>query len=63
MENINVCNTCVFATLLVTDEVLCSKYGVLDATVACKHYKEDLTKKQVRKKRALKLGSFENNPN
>ena len=60
MENINICNTCVYATVLITGEVLCSKYGVLNNFIACKHYKEDLTKKQVRKKRTVKLGSFEN---
>lgn len=59
MENINVCNTCVFATILVTEEVLCSKYGVLNSCEACKHYKEDLTKKQIRKKRTVKLGSLD----
>jgi len=63
MENINTCNTCVYATVLVTDEILCSKYGVLNNAEACKHYKEDLTKKQVRKKRTVKLNSFENNSN
>lgn len=63
MENINVCNTCVHATILVTDEILCSKYGVLNTPDACKHFKEDLTKKHIRKKRTVKLGSFENNLN
>ena len=46
MENINVCNTCVYATILVTDEILCSKYGIMNSCEACKHYIEDLTKKQ-----------------
>ena len=59
MENINVCDTCVYATILVTDEILCSKYGVLNTCISCKHYKEDLTKRQVRKKRTVKLGTFE----
>ena len=59
MENINVCNTCVYATILVTDEILCSKYGVLNNCDACKHYKEDLTKVQIRKKRTVKLGNID----
>ena len=59
MENINVCNTCVYATILVTDEILCSKYGVLNSCEACKHYKEDLTKKQIRKKRTIKLNNLD----
>ena len=63
MENINVCNTCVYATLLVTDEILCSKYGILKCHDACKKFKEDLTKKQVRKKRTVKFDSFENQTN
>lgn len=63
MENINVCNTCVYATILVTDEILCSKYGVLNNSNTCKHYKEDLTKKQVRKKRTVKFDSLDININ
>lgn len=59
MENINVCNTCVFANILVTDEILCSKYGVLNSSCACKRYKEDLTKKEIRKKRTIKIKTLE----
>ncbi len=59
MENINVCDTCVYGTVLVTDELLCSKYGVLTGNTPCKHHKEDLTKKFVRKKRAVKFKNLE----
>ena len=55
MENITFCNTCVYATNLVTDEILCSKYGVLNSDQGCKHFKEDLTKKEIRKKRTVKI--------
>ncbi|MBQ2897379.1 MAG: hypothetical protein IJE46_03530 [Clostridia bacterium] len=58
MENINICDTCVYATVLVTDEVLCSKYGVLNNNCACKRYKEDLTKREIRKKRTVKISNL-----
>jgi len=55
MENVNMCETCINATLLVTNEILCSKYGILNESNPCKHYKEDLTKKLLRKKRTVKI--------
>ena len=56
MENVPVCETCVYGNKIIcTKNIICKKYGVLEADVPCKHYKYDLTKKQVRKKRTIKL--------
>ncbi len=55
MENNNFCTTCIHATVLVTNEILCSKYGVLNSDTSCKHFVEDLTKKELRKKRTVKI--------
>ena len=56
VENVPLCETCVVGNKIVcTENIICKKYGVLEADSPCKHYKFDLTKKQVRKKRTIKL--------
>ncbi len=55
MENINSCTTCVYGNkIILSENILCKKYGVLKEDSPCKKYKFDLTKKVVRKKRNIK---------
>ncbi|MBQ2284752.1 MAG: hypothetical protein II244_03710 [Clostridia bacterium] len=56
METVPMCETCVYGNKIVcTDNIICKKYGVLEEDKPCRKYELDLTKKQVRKKRTIKL--------
>lgn len=54
-ENIKDCSLCVHGTVLsCSDDIICSKKGVLKENKPCRRYREDLTKKIVRKRRVAK---------
>lgn len=56
MENINLCENCIYGTLLVNKEdVLCKKKGIVRRDFVCPGHKFDLTVKEVRRKRSIKL--------
>ena len=56
METIPTCLTCIYGNKIpCTDNILCCKKGVLSVDTPCKKYKLDLTKKEVRKKRNIKV--------
>ena len=55
MENVASCTTCVYGNkIILSDEILCHKHGVLAGDSPCRKYKFDLTKKVVRKRRTVK---------
>lgn len=55
MENIASCTTCVYGNkIILSDDILCEKHGVLKSDSPCRKYKFDLTKKVVRKRRTVK---------
>ena len=56
METIPMCETCIYGNKIIcTDNIICKKHGVLEDATPCKKYQLDLTKKEVRKKRTIKL--------
>ncbi len=56
MENVNLCENCIYGTLLVNKtDVLCTKRGIVKCDFVCKKHKFDLTTKQVRRRRNIKL--------
>jgi len=57
-ETVKSCTTCVFGNVLCcSEDILCFKKGVLSDDAPCKKYQEDLTKRIVRKKRAIKINA------
>lgn len=56
METVATCLTCIHGNKIAcTEDILCNKKGVLTTDSPCRKYKFDLTKKEVRKKRSIKL--------
>ncbi len=61
MENISSCTTCVYGNkVILSENILCKKHGVLEGDSPCRKYKFDLTKKVVRKKRTVKKVNLNN---
>jgi hypothetical protein len=56
VESVPMCETCIYGNKIVcTENIICKRYGVLEEQAPCKYYEMDLTKKEVRKKRTIKL--------
>ena len=54
-EIVKSCYTCVYGnSLSCSEDILCLKKGVLSVNSPCRKYKEDLTKKEVRRRRVAK---------